>query len=79
MPISLLSSSSRAQYYYVLKALMAEGGLSASSMPWYGYLAIGGVVALLGQAIAKFATDTIKQMEEEEANSSIPSPDNNLK
>ena len=50
---------------------MAEGGLSASSMPWYGYIAIGGVVVLLGQAIAKFATDTIKQMEEEEANSAI--------
>lgn len=58
---------------------MAEGGLSASSMPWYGYIAIGGVVVLLGQAIAKFATDTIKQMEEEEANSAITTTDTTLK
>ena len=58
---------------------MAEGGLSTSSMPWYGYLAIGGVVVLLGQAIAKFATDTIKQMEEEEANSAITTTDTTLK
>lgn len=52
------------------KALMAEGGLQTSSVPWYVYLAIGSVVVITGQAIAKFATDTIKQMEEEEATGS---------
>ena len=45
------------------KAIFGEGG---PSIPWYGYAAIGSVFVLFAQLIAKYATNTIKEMEIED-------------
>jgi uncharacterized membrane protein YdjX (TVP38/TMEM64 family) len=38
------------------KALMGEG----MSLPWYGYVAVGGFILFTAQTIAKIATDAVK-------------------
>lgn len=39
---------------------------SSAGVPWYGYAGVGVGILLFGQAIAKYATSVIQQMEEED-------------